>query len=184
MAWYTSTFNAARNHPLTTVVLLGIGASFGSYFYGKHDALNQPLVESVKLLKDYDQDQKAPDVSIQLLNGRREAGFMQEDGTTILTYQGMLKRYGELNAVLNSPTKAERTSQARPNPLDNPFVIPQTSQPAPAQQAPPSGPALIRPNAYNPTSQANLPSNSELETIASTDAQPDSSGLVPVTIQR
>lgn len=169
-------------HPGTTL-LLGAALAYGSYKIGERDARQGPSVEKAVLLKeDLNNDGRCPDLAVQLLSGRREALYMQDDGSTFLSYPGMLKGYQEKEAILKNPLKSDKstTPQLRPNPIDNPYVIPQSSlqkQTQPGQLAPrednQQGPALNSPSNYK----------SGLESIAKSDAEPLAE-MVPVNLRR
>ena len=180
-----SAYNTVKNNPFKTI---GFALSlFCAYHIGKWERGREPLVEKIVLTADQNCDELGPDCAIQFLNGRREAGYMQKDGSTFLTYPGMLKGYEAREKLLNGPSKSDKDIKETPvNPIDSPVKFkdycPKTDQ------KPSTAPATFAPQV--PTNQQNnypiVPertasnsNNLELEQRAESDFLPQRP-LVPV----
>ncbi len=213
MAWYTNIYNwSQKNLGGALAAAAGIGIAWGVYELrtggydkgfreGKQAASNEfkqyPIIDSLELMNDINGD-NLPDLAIKRLDEACETAVMMPDGRTFKTFSGMRRRDQEWNQKATDYFMQKNKSETpqAPKPAYFPDCRPKPTQPKPVPsesippiqptpQSAPSGPALIRPNSYNPQTTSNSTySNSGLEAIASTDSQPDSNGLVPVQMQR
>lgn len=126
MAWYTDFKNALTNYPWKSMLVIGTATTFtiGAYYIGKWRALREPVVDSVVLTRDLDGDGKGPDAGVILSNGRAEGVYIQEDGRTLLSHQGMFKKFKGLDGIINTPRRSPKSGKSAPaNPLDEQFNL-------------------------------------------------------------
>jgi len=180
MVWYTpfqKVYETVRDNPFKTI---GFATTlFCAYHVGKWERLREPVVEKIVFTADLNNDGVAPDCSIQLLNGKREAGYMQKNGKGFLTYAGMLRENEEREKILNGPSKSDNSNSSTTNPIDSPVDFRQYV-PRQKQEQPASGPEL---NPYN-LQQDNFPVSPERTALNSSESLEDIArqNLVPVII--
>ncbi len=201
MAWYNNFVISIRNNPATTVFFAGVLACIGTYYIGKWEQRREPTVKAVILAgRDINDDGFAPDGAIEFLNGTRKAIFMQPDGRTLLTYEGLSQQYEKHDESVNLKRRSNGEMPQK-NPLDEPFNyrfapatshssnLPPTYSPPASPQSYETIPGMPSPsghtlqNNYSPQSKNNLRpypvARSSLETMAAMEITSDRK-VVPI----